>query len=199
MPLSLYALDKFVSQELSQLTECRAGPVAADFPGSATWLNSFVLQTIVRIPLPDGRKALALAIIRRAQGAIEDYELGRAQLEDFIRGDRNRVSVYFRALREFESAVAMTYQAFEYMRKALGTKLFTSGDGSVLDRLNLLYNRDRHTDPETLPNGHLHAVWIRNDGLHTDGTHVTFDELRNCIRRLAGIAESLAQGKVPTS
>jgi hypothetical protein len=76
--------------------------------------------------------------------------------------------------------------------------LFTQGDGSPYERLNLLYNKDRHSDPAKLPEGHLHAVWIKNDGLYADGANLTFDELRELVHEIAGIADKLAKGIVPT-
>ena len=198
MPLSMYARDTFVAQELSQLTECRAAPVATEFPDSRTWLNSFVLNWMLRIPLSKDKAALAFALIRRAEGAVEDYEEARAALTAIASGDKN-ISLYFRCLRHFESSVALLYQAFDLGRKALNAQLFTKGDGSVYERLNLIYNRSKHADPQTLPGDQLHVVWIRNEGLCTDGTSLTFDELRDLICLLGRIADKLAKGKVPSS
>ena len=71
MPLSLYALDNFVAQDLSELTECRLVSVAGDFPDHASWLSTFVLNWMLRIPLPKEKAALVFALIRRADGAID--------------------------------------------------------------------------------------------------------------------------------
>ena len=74
MPLSMYALDNFVAQDLSQLTECRPAPIAPEFPDYSSWLSLFALNWILTIPLPKEKAVLAFALIRRAEGAIEDYE-----------------------------------------------------------------------------------------------------------------------------
>lgn len=77
MPLSMYALDNFVAQDLSQLTECRPAPIAPEFPDYSSWLSLFALNWILTIPLPKEKAVLAFALIRRAEGAIEDYEGAR--------------------------------------------------------------------------------------------------------------------------
>jgi hypothetical protein len=196
MPLSTYALDNFVSQELSQLTECRAAAIAPELPDCSSWLTSFVLNWIFRIPLPKDKAALAFALIRRAEGAIEDYEEARRHLSSLVTGQRS-ISLYFRCLRKFESTVAMLYQALDFMRRALGISLFTPGDGSAYERLNLIYNKGRHSDPETLAAGQLHAVWIKNDGLYAEGANLTFDELHELLGDVGRIADKLAKGEVP--
>jgi len=192
----MYALDTFVAQDLSQLTECRAVPVAPEFPACSSWLSSFVLNWIFLIPLTNEKAALAFALIRRAEGAIADYEEARECLTSLVTGNRS-ISLYFRCLRRFESTMGMLYQSLDFVRKALGIQLFTHGDGSPYERLNLIYNKSRHSNPETLPAGQLHAVWIKNDGLYTDGANLAFDELRDLIRDIGRIADKLAKGEVP--
>ena len=194
MPLSMYALDAFVAQDLSQLTECRPAPVAPEFPDYSSWLSSFVLNWIFRIPMSKGKAALVFALIRRAEAAIRDYEEARTHLASLVAGGRN-ISLYFRCLRSFESTVAMLYQSLDFVRRAFGIKLFDPGDGSPYERLNLIYNKSRHSDPETLPTGQLHAVWIKNDGLFADGANLTFDELRDLVRDIGHIADKLAKGE----
>lgn len=94
MPLSLYALDKFVAQELSQLTECRAVPIGPDFPDYESWLTTFVLNWMFRVPIPKDKAALAFTLIRRAEAAIADYEDARADLFALVTGE-GKVSLYF--------------------------------------------------------------------------------------------------------
>ncbi|WP_417380624.1 hypothetical protein [Gimesia sp.] len=195
MPLSMYALDNFVAQDLSQLTECRASPVAQEFPDCASWLSSFVLNRILRVPLTKEKAALAFALIRRAEGAVVDYEEARDLLMNIVNGNRS-ISLYFHCLRRFESSVGMLYQSLDFSRKAVGIQLFTQGDGSPYQRLNYIYNTGRHSNPEALPSGQLHAVWIKNDGLHTDGANLSFEELRDLILAIGRTADKLAKGEI---
>lgn len=60
MPLSFYALDNFVSQELSQLTECRAIGVADEFSDSQSWLTDFVLNRMLGFSLPQGEGSVGV-------------------------------------------------------------------------------------------------------------------------------------------
>lgn len=196
MPLSMYAWDKFVAQDLSQLTECRPAPVAPEFPDHASWLSSFVCNWILKLPLTKEKAALAFALIRRAEGAIVDYEEARKLLADIV-GNQRSISNYFFCLRRFESTVGMLWQSFDFMRKALGIELFSKDDGSPYQRLNLIYNKSRHSNPETLPDEQLHAVWIMNDGLHTDKANLTFDELHDLIMQIGQIADKIAKGELP--
>jgi len=45
-----------------------------------------------------------VALIRRAEGAVEDYEEAREHLTELVAGNRT-ISLYFRCLRRLESAV----------------------------------------------------------------------------------------------
>lgn len=197
--LSKYALDKFVAQDLSQLTECRMAPLGQEFPNYAAWLQLFVGNWIfIARELPPDKAALAFALIRRVDGAVEDYEEAREHLTQLVTGNRT-IRLYFRCLRRLESAVAMLYQSLDFVRKALGTTLFTKGDGSEYEQLNLIYNKGRHSNPEKLPAGYLHAVSIKNDGLHTDGASLAFDELRDMILDVSQLADMIAHGRIPTA
>lgn len=198
MPLSSYALDTFVSQELSKLTECRATPIAEDFPYYDSWLTTFAATSISKYKIPGDKAALMFVLIRRAEAAIFDYEEARTHLLALMEG-KNRISLYFRALRKFESAISMTYQAFDFGRKAASINLFTTGDGSPHERLNLLYNKSKHADPESLPSGHLHIIWITNNGLAADSVELSFNELRNLISEVAGLADKIVKGNVEKS
>ena len=91
----------------------------------------------------------------------------------------------------------MAYQTNDFISRAVNIKLFTTKDGSVYQRLNCIYNDSRHKDPETFPSGHLHAVWIKNDGLYAEGANLTFDELRDLICMVCRVADTLAKGEVP--
>ena len=198
MPLTQYALDEFVAQDLSKLTECRAPSIEADFEDRSNWLNNFVLNAIFKMSLPKEKLALALALIRRADGAVQDYGAGRLVLESMANGERT-VKNYFDCLRKFESSAAMTYQTYMFTMRFLPTKLFKPGDGSAYQRLNDIYNKGRHEDPEKLPKGHLHAVWITNDGLCADGALLGFDELADQIREIGSLARKLSNAEVPPS
>jgi len=189
MSLSHYALDTFVSQEISKLTACAPKSLAAEFPNTSDWLNQFVLRRIFHNHIREERAAWAFILVRRAVAALEEWE----HACEAAPGVGN-LSGYFKMLRHLESCIASLWQGLEFSRRALKTKLFEKGDGSVYERLNWLYNEGRHFDPQDLPSSDLHSLWISNEGLNSREHLVTFGELRDSLIVLASIAEQIAAG-----
>ena len=103
MPFSNYALDTFISQDLSQLTNCTPRSFGDEFANRSDWFDEFVLHRIFNAHVPDDRAPLAFAIIRKAEGALDEWELACAATAG---GDMRKASVYFRVLRHFESCIA---------------------------------------------------------------------------------------------
>lgn len=187
MPLSHYALDTFVSQDMSKLTACAPQSLAPEFPEHGHWLNQFVLRRILHNHVREEEAALAFVLVRRAEAALDEWELVCAAASDV-----KNPSGYFRMLRHVESCIAALWQGLEFSRRALHIKLFEKGDGSVYERLNWLYNIGRHFDPHELSSGDLHRLWISNDGLNSREHSVTFVELREAIKLLAGTVDQFA-------
>lgn len=197
MPLTTYALNTFVAQEFGDLTECKAPPIAESFPQHSHWLDNFVLNAMLRMRLEERTRALAFSLIRRAGAAIEDYEEARLQLAKVV-AQEQPVSSYFRALRKLESTSSLLYQAMDFARMATNLHLFKNGDGSPCERLNRIYNTIKHANPEHLPEGHLHTVWITNEGLMCEACLLRFEELHSLLMEAARIAEALASGQQGT-
>jgi hypothetical protein len=191
MPLSNYALDTFVSQGLSALTEANSREVGPDFPNRAGWFSAFVMNRIFINHVPQERSALAFALIRQADAAIDEHDAGCAVLAQLIHGGKS-VPQYFRCLQRFENAIGAAYRAFDFGRRALNRKIFQPNDGSPYQRLNELYNVGRHYDPGTLPAGSLHAVWLSNTGIHSQGAQLTFGELRELVGEVGRIADRIS-------
>jgi hypothetical protein len=195
MPLTSYALDTFVSQEVSKLTACTARPFGDEFPNREAWISQFILRRIFHDHVSEQRAPLAFALLRRAEAALDEWELACA----IASGDLRRPSAYFKALRHFEACIASLWQGFELGRNAIGTKIFQKGDGSANERLNSIYNEGRHFDPTGLPAGDLHPVWITNDGIRTQEVALTFEELRESLASLARIASGIVDGPAPSA
>jgi hypothetical protein len=132
--------------------------------------------------------ALAFILVRRAEAALDEWELACSAAAQDVR----RPSGYFKLLRHLESCIAALWQGLEFSRRAIGAKLFEKGDGSVYERLNWLYNVGRQFDPQTLTSGDLHRLWITNDGLHSREHSITFVELRDALKFLAGMVDKIA-------
>ncbi len=190
MPLSHAALDMFVSQELSKLTACRPRGLSSDFPDRQTWLEQFILRRIFQNHVAEDRAALAFAIVRRAEAAVDEWELAC----EVANGNVQQASRYFKTLRHIENCIAAAWQGLDLGRRALKSDLFAKGDDSVFERLNWLYNKGRHFDPQALPSGALHALWLSNEAVHSHEHAVTFDELRDAVSILGRLAKQIAEG-----
>ena len=164
MPMSNYAMDKFVSQHFSELEPLDLPSIADEFPEHSAWISAFVMKRIVHNHVQEARVPAAMTLLLRAEAAFEEWELARQTLAELSRA--KTFSGYFKARRHLENTVAALYQGYAFAMKALNIKLFQTNDGSTLERLNSVYNKGRHFGPDDLEAGDLHAVWVANDGLH---------------------------------
>ena len=187
MGISNHALDTFVAQEMSKLTQLSIESLAEEFPNSDKWFAQFVLRRIFQAHVLDEKVALAFAIIRRTHAALQEWEFANAAAQ----GDLRSVGTYFSVLRHFESCISAVWQGLEFARKSLGQDLFKKGYGSVYERLNWVYNVSRHFDPQALSQGDLHRVWLSDQAIHTREQTVSYDELREAIRMLAHVSEKV--------
>jgi hypothetical protein len=192
MSLTHDALDTFVSQDLSKLTSCAPQSLESEFPERGDWLNQFVLRRFFQNHVAEEHAALVFIFLRRAEAAIDEWELACQAAREGVQ----QPSVYFKTLRHVESCLAALWQGFDFGMSALGTELFTKGDGSPYERLNWLYNKGRHFDAHTLPAGDLHALCLTNDGLHSREHAVTFEEMREALRVLGRMADKIT-GNTP--
>lgn len=188
MGISNYALDTFVAQDMSKLTQLSIKSLAEEFPNADNWFDQFVLRRIFQAHVPDEKAALAFAIIRRTHSALQEWELAGAAAQGNLRSP----ATYFNVLRHLESCISALWQGLEFARKSLGQDLFKKGDGSAYERMNWVYNVSRHFDPEALPQGDLHRVWLSDQAMHTREQTVSLDELREAIRMLARISQKVA-------
>lgn len=188
MGISNYALDTFVAQDMSKLTQLSIKSLAEEFPNADKWFAQFVLRRIFQAHVPDEKAALAFAIIRRTHAALQEWELASAAAQ----GDLRSLGTFFSVLRHLESCISSVWQGLEFARKSLGQNLFENGNGSAYERMNWVYNVSRHFDPEALPQGDIHRVWLSDQAMHTREQTVTFGELREAIRMLSRVSEKVA-------
>ncbi|MBS7781480.1 hypothetical protein [Acidovorax sp. CCYZU-2555] len=188
MGISNYALDTFVAQDMSKLTQLSIKSLAGEFPNTDKWFAQFVLRRIFHGHVSDEKAALAFAIIRRTHSALQEWELASVAAQ----GNLRSVATYFSVLHHLESCISAIWQGLEFARKSLSQELFKKGDGSTYARINWIYNVSRHFDPEALPQGDNHRVWLSDQAIHTREQTVTFDELREAIVMLARVSEKLA-------
>lgn len=193
MPFTRYAVETFISDKITKVTECNITDLYAEFPAACDWVSGFGLMVIFVNQPREEVQPFALQFVRRAEMALAEYASAREELRSFVSGNRGRWSPYFRALYHFEAAVAQLYQAFDYSRKVLNTKLFAENDGSPLNRLNLIYNTSKHQLA-----GADQPLWITNEGIETVESKLAFSEMEDLLRSCARIATKLTSTSSPT-
>jgi len=98
-------------------------------------------------------------------------------------------------MTHWEVFLSQAYQACCLLD--MGKKnMFTQGDGSVLERLSLLYGRAKHvekaiTTAGQIPENGTLPVWLTNDGLRSTDSHLTFSEIVGILRELAQYAGAM--------
>lgn len=199
MPWSNYAKDRFFFPKLSQLNACGAPLLAIAPVVSADWIVNFALNSVGR-NIPDPTRQLMFNFMRRVDRAVLEYTRGREALTELIECRTHvDISRYSRCLDAFDAAVAMTYQGYLLAKQLIPGKprLFEKQDGSVLSRIDRIYNASKHAD-EFIANGNRFApestltVWIINTGLESRDAVLTFVELAEEIQALGTLAEQLS-------
>jgi hypothetical protein len=192
MQPSNYFLDRYVAHKLSQLTECGAPELPTK---RRLWLGDFISRTWF-IDLPEKWRAYVFNFLRRTEGALAEYDDAREALIEYLNTSATTVSPYFRSLLAFEVCISQLYQGIELLSSATGRKnFFMRKDGSVGERLFLMYNDSKHMNERIergdIPAEATSAVWITNAGLESSGARLTFAELHEELRGMIDLADSL--------
>ena len=196
MTFTNIALDKFFSQDLSKLTTCNAPSLEHEFDQAEHWVGNFILNSVCRVNVRTEAKPFIFGILRRAQMLLVEYHSGRAALLDYLSGSKDRISVYFRALYHFEIAITLTYQAYEILMKMTEKRLFTKNDGSPIQRLNRVYDVSKHLESSSIPNHHLHAVWLSNEGVCISNVTLQWSDIAELIKEIGNLANTLSNPKL---
>jgi hypothetical protein len=188
MPLSAYAKDTFIAPEMSKFTSASIKDMAGTSAEQEHWLANFILNTLGSGGLHEPRRQTVFNFLRRVQSAFREYALARERTMTYFKS-AEAVSTYFVAIGHWEVFLYYAYQAYELLAGPEKRVLFEPNDGSVLQRLGLLYGRTKHMNKainagQFAPGSTL-AVWLTNDGLRGVDGHVTFDEMAEILEELA--------------
>lgn len=198
MRLSNYAIDKTVAPKLSKLNKCGASQLA-DKPISLQ--DKFILNMILRANISNPCRQYFFNFIRRVGNALFEHENARLALEDYLLLDRRDTFVkYFLAIHHFEVCISQAYQACELMRsfgKSFGKgNIYKKDDGSVLDKLNKIYNDSKHAEgiirKGSLNEDYTIPMWITNEGLESPRAFLSFQELKEVLLEESSIANKIA-------
>jgi hypothetical protein len=191
MPITKSAVEQFISARAAAVTVCGASDMNASIPESAHWLSNFGLAVIFNDFPPAELRPLAINFIRRIHCAFVEYDHARSQVLQLVKDGNGRWSPYFAALNNFEVTVAQLYLALNSIRKHANHDFFTTGDGSFEECLNLIYNASKHqiAGPE-LP------VWFTDEGLACAQAALTFDEVEDFMKKMAGVVKGMYDRQV---
>lgn len=188
MPLSAYAKDNYIAPGMSEFTSAAIRDMTGTSAEQEHWLYNYMLNTLFRVTLDERVRQSLFNFLRRSQFAFREYALAREQTVTYLKRV-DAVSTYFLAIGHWEVFLAYAYQAFELLARTEKRALFEPGDGSVLQRLWLLYNRSKHVNKAInagqLAPGSTLAVWLTNEGLSAAGGNLTFDEMAEILEELA--------------
>jgi hypothetical protein len=128
---------------------------------------------------------------------VSEYGLGRTELQKYVDELPKRNNHFLgalRALSHFEQSVAALYQAALLTQPITKNRLFQKGDGSPMERLNLIYNRSKYFEEGEEGAGPPPAtpIWLTNEGLQSSDADLPFAELHDIIIDLTKCAEMIA-------
>lgn len=169
---------------------------------SRFWLSNHFLNCVGsgRYKLPLG--AFVVAFLRRAEASFRLHKLARDATYELLGLRQPSPSHYGIALMQWEGFLTQSYQGIALIVQIIqdlsrdsSYRAFRPNDGSIEQRLNLLYNSLKHVEKriaagQTLP-GAITPVWLSSTGLEcTDGV-LTYDETAEVLQILADWADAL--------
>ncbi len=186
-------MDKYVAPGFSAFTAATIPDMSAVSQEQEHWLANFILSSWSR-PAMDDQRSTLFNFLRRTQAAFREYqEARRLTLAHLADGRPNAVSGYIAAIDHWEQFLSHADRAWAVLVKGKPI-LFDKGDGSIVQRLNLLYNRTKHVETAInsgqLPPGGTLPVWLTNDGLEAVDAKLSFAEIAEVLTDLAKWADA---------
>lgn len=198
---SNYALDTFVAPDLSKLTECNIAHISTYSSQSNHWVSNFLMNSIFHNSVEPKPKQYCVFFLRRAEASFREYEYARLALYDYVSGERERVSVYFKALFHIEACIGQMWQAYsqsmKFRNNVTGREdlIYNPGDSSAYEHLNKLYNISRYAGDNISENSTL-PIWLTNIGIVARDANISFENLKNLLTEIGDWANKLSNPTV---
>jgi hypothetical protein len=194
IPLSNWLKDNLIAPEMSKFTEAAIPAMSTTDDQQEHWLANCVLNNLFgprRFVTP--LRQQAYHFLRRSHAAFTEYALAREATLDYL-ADTERGPRYIDAINHWEAFMAYSWQAYRFLGRGRA-QWFEKNDGSVLQRLNVLYNRSKYAD-EAIERGDFVeesplCVWLTNNALSNTEATPTFDEIAEILTYLAGLASAV--------
>lgn len=196
MALSNYAKDKFVAPFMSGFTNADVPDMSNYCDQSVHWVSNFVLSTILRVNVQDPARQYMFNYLRCAEAAFRQHGLAREATIQFVSGSRQSVSSYMMAVSHWEVFLSRAWRGYCLLKCLCDLpRIFEQGQGSVEERLNLLYNQSKHagsvikagkmSESATIP------VWLTNRGLQSHDVLLTYEETAEVLKDISKWAQLL--------
>jgi hypothetical protein len=194
MQLSDYFKDKFVAPEISKFTVASIPDMSAVSDQQDYWLLNFILSGF-NAKVDDSARRRFFNFLRRTEAAFREYEAARQATIRYLENTNpNAIGGYIIAIGHWEVFLSQAYQACCLLDVRRNT-LFEPGDGSIIQRFNLLYNRSKHAESaithQQLPPDGTMPVWLKNDGLYCVESGLSFEEIAEVLKDLAQCADAI--------
>jgi hypothetical protein len=179
--------DKYVAPGISSFT---AASIRDMSESMKPWLLAFIPVSSLVVSLDDATRRIFHNFLRKAGAAFREYDAARVVTCAYLASSERKTSQYILAIDHWEGFLSLAWQAWNLLVRGQRV-LYVKADGSVLERLNVLYNLTKHADsairhepPQFLRDATL-PVWLTNDGLHSVEGALSFTEIAEMLQELS--------------
>lgn len=187
---SNYTKDKFLAPEVSKFTQADIPDMSLYDPQSEHWFANFFLNSVLRGAWKPPFNAYVYNYLRRAEAAFSEHARARTATLTFLESGNQAIVKYTVSLLHWETYLGQCWHAYRTLQKAFNIeRLYESGQHSVEERLNVLYNQMKHVESR-IENGQMIAgasvpVWLTNNGLQSVDASLSFSETGEVLKDIA--------------
>ena len=181
---------------MPELSECNIPSLEEFKTTSNTWIQLYVLNSTFVYQYPSPMHQLGIVFMRKAESAFHEFYYSRKLLNSYINTEilknnnpNQQISQYFELLHRFEVLISSIYQAFMVMKKflAIDYDLWKPGDGSALEKANILYNFIKHASSKinetTTEPGYI--IWLTNSEICCKDGSISYIEISELLIELS--------------
>jgi len=192
-------INKHIAPGVSAFTRAEIPDMSTWAKESSHWVANFFLNSSFSAAFKPPMNAYAYNFLRRAQAAFAQHQLARECTLSFLSVGGQSPTKYCDALFHWETFLGQSWHAYALLLKAFSGTAFRKGDGSIEERLNLLYNAMKHVESriengQMLPDATV-PVWLTNDGIWSVDASMTYNETGEVLKQLAVWADALMNPK----
>jgi hypothetical protein len=187
---------------LTELTECNAPSMDEYKSMTHGLIHQFVLLSSFSARYPDPLHQYALVFLRKTEAAFQEYFYSQSSLNKYVQtqilyndNPNEQISQYFEILHRFEVLISQIYQAYMVLEKFLvlekEERFWQKGDGSILEKINTLYNYTKHAEDKIKQKSEVvgYHIWLTNSGISCEKGSVSYAEITEALIDLADNAK----------